>query len=172
MKKDTDDKHPSSAFTSFPHKLHLKKKKTLKKGNVSRAKTSKCIWNVNKCHIWNAWRSYRVINQKCEVLVQDVSANVVTTGESSEYLVGWERLSAGGRGWCGYLAHPQYRPHNLAAGLEWRSQIDTEWEEAFVWTWRTIIRCLESLQQSAKQAFLPQFLNWLNPLSTWLISLI
>lgn len=30
LKKDTDNKHPSSAFTSLPHELHLKKEEEKK----------------------------------------------------------------------------------------------------------------------------------------------
>lgn len=83
MKKDTDDKHPSSAFTSFANKLHLRK---TKKQSHLRQKLPKCIHALE--NVPARWRSYRVIHQKCEVLVQDVSADVVTTGEGPEDLIG------------------------------------------------------------------------------------
>jgi len=60
---------------------------------------------------------YRVIDQQCEILVQNGPADAVVSRQGPEDLIGWQGLRAAGSGQSHHLAHPEHGPDDLTARL-------------------------------------------------------
>lgn len=67
--------------------------------------------------IFEMSRTYRVIHQQSEVLVQYMAGDVVSSWEGPEDLIGWKGFCARGSGRGCHLTHPQHGSHYFTAGL-------------------------------------------------------